>query len=107
MSKTVAIARLSRNHQVNIPKPVRDAIGLSLGDLVELTAERGAITLRPKLLADKPIPEAIPTAVEVRSLNRVIAADERGEVIPYEQYRSERAARMAGRRRQARAKAAR
>ena len=98
---------LEHAHQVSIPKPVRDAIGLALGDFVELTAERGTIVLRPKQLTDKPIPEATPTAAEVRALNRVIAADKRGETTPYEQYRSERAARLAGRRRQARPKAAR
>lgn len=107
MSKTTAIARFTGNHQVSIPKPVRDAIGLALGDFVELTAERGTIVLRPKQLTDKPIPEAKPTAAEIRALNRVIAADNRGETTPYEQYRSERAARLAGRRRQARPKAAR
>jgi AbrB family looped-hinge helix DNA binding protein len=107
MSNPTAIARFTGNHQVSIPKPVRDAIGLALGDFVELTAERGTIVLRPKQLTDKPIPEATPTAAEARALNRVIAADKRGETTSYEQYRSERAARLAGRRRQARPKAAR
>jgi len=107
MAKTTAIARFTGNYQVSIPKPVREAAGLALGDFVELTAERGTIVLRPKQLTDKPIPEATPTAAEIRALNRVIAADKRGETTPYEQYRSERAARLAGRRRQARPKAAR
>ena len=107
MSKITAIARFTGNHQVSIPKPVRDAIGLALGDFVELTAKHGAIVLRPKQLTDKPIPEATATAAELRALNRVIVADKRGETIPYEQYRAERAARLERQPRQKRAKAAR
>ena len=107
MSRTTAIARFTGNHQLSIPKPIREAIGLQLGDFVELTAERGAIVLRPKQLTDKPIPEVTGTPGELRALKRIRAADARGETIPYEQYRAERAARLGGRGRQGRAKAAR
>jgi len=107
MSRTTAIARFTGNYQLSIPKPIREAIGLQLGDFVELTAARGAVVLRPKQLTDKPIPEVTGTPAELRALKRIRAADARGETIPYEQYRAERAARLGGRGRQARAKAAR
>jgi len=107
MSKTTAIARFTGNHQVSIPKPVREAIGLALGDFVELTAERGTIVIRPKQLTDKPIPEATATATELRAIKRGRAEAAAGETIPYEQYRAERAARLERQPRQKRAKAAR
>ena len=107
MSKTTAIARFTGNHQVSIPKPVREAIGLALGDFVELTAERGTIVIRPKLLTDKPIPEATATAAELRAIKRGRAEAAAGETIPYEQYRAKRAGRLERQPRQKRAKAAR
>jgi hypothetical protein len=87
-----------RKTAITIPMHTGGDIGCALGDFVELTAEHGTIVLRPKQLTDKPIPESTPTAAEVRALNRVIAADKGGETTPYEQYRSQRAARLAGRR---------
>jgi AbrB family looped-hinge helix DNA binding protein len=107
MSKITAIARFTGNHQVSIPKPVREAVGLALGDFVELTAERGTIVIRPKLLTDKPIPEATATAAELRAIKRGRAETAAGETIPYEQYRAKRAARLERQPRQKRAKAAR
>ncbi len=107
MSKATAIARFTGNHQVSIPKPVREAVGLSLGDFVELTAERGAIIIRPKQLTDKPVPAAIATPAEIRAIKRGRSEVVAGETTPYEQYRAERAARLERQRRQKRAKAAR
>ena len=107
MRKTTAIARFTGNHQVSIPKPVREAVGLSLGDFVELTAERGIIVMRPKQLTDKPVPKATATAAELRAIKRGRAEVEVGETMPYEQYQAERARRVDHRRRQKRAKAAR
>jgi len=36
--------RLGPKYQVTIPKPVRDALGLKVGDLVETTISRAAAT---------------------------------------------------------------
>lgn len=102
-----SLTTVSPKFQVCVPKPVRDAIGLKAGDLLEAAAERGVIVLRPKTLVDRRIPEAVPSSREVRALNRVIAADECGETIPYDQYRAERTAQLGRRSRQARKKAAR
>ncbi|MBI4516295.1 MAG: AbrB/MazE/SpoVT family DNA-binding domain-containing protein [Deltaproteobacteria bacterium] len=101
------LTTVSPKFQVCVPKPVRDAVGLKAGDLLEAGVERGVIVLRPKTLVDRPIREAVPSAREIRALNRAIAADERGETMPYEQYRAERTARVGRRSRRARTKAAR
>src|SRR5262249_6409770 len=41
--------------QVTIPKNVREAVGLKVGDLVEATVRRGGIVLRQKALIDKTV----------------------------------------------------
>jgi AbrB family looped-hinge helix DNA binding protein len=107
MPNPTAIARFTGNHQLSIPKPVREAVGLVLGDFVELTAERGTIVIRPKQLTDKPVPRAAATATELRAIKRGRAEVAAGETVPYEQYRTERAARLERQPRQKRAKAAR
>jgi AbrB family looped-hinge helix DNA binding protein len=54
MARTTAtLARLTGNHQISIPKPIRDALGLKLGDFFEVRAERGVVVMRPKALEDK------------------------------------------------------
>ena len=107
MPKATAIARLTGNHQVSIPKPVREAVGLALGDFVELTAERGTIVMRPKQLTNKPIPKGTATPAERRAIKRGRAEAAADETIPYEQYQADRPARLERQRRQKRTKAAR
>ncbi len=104
MPKATAIARFTGNHQVSIPKLVREAVGLALGDFVELTAERGTIVIRPKQLTDKPVPEATATPAELRAIKRGRAEAAAGEAISYEQYQAGRAPRLERQRRQKRAK---
>jgi AbrB family looped-hinge helix DNA binding protein len=48
-----AVTTLTGNWQVVVPKPVRDALGLKLGDILEARAEGGAVVLRPKVLLDR------------------------------------------------------
>ncbi len=47
--------KVGPKYQVTIPKKVRDAVGLKVGDLVEATVGRDGIVLRPKvqILIDK------------------------------------------------------
>jgi AbrB family looped-hinge helix DNA binding protein len=107
MPKKTAIARFTGNHQVSIPKPVREAVGLTLGDFVELTAERGTIVMRPKQLTNKPVPKGKATAAERRAIKRGRAEVTAGETIAYERYQADRKARLERQRRQKRTKAAR
>jgi AbrB family looped-hinge helix DNA binding protein len=49
----MALTKVGPKFQVTIPKAARVAAGIKLGDLMEATAERGAIVLRPKVLSDR------------------------------------------------------
>ena len=53
MARITALARLTGNHQVSIPKPIREALGLRLGTFFEVSAEHGHVVLRPKILQDQ------------------------------------------------------
>ena len=51
----MAITRLKPKYQVTIPKPVRDALGLKVGDLVETTITAAGAVIRPVLLVPKKV----------------------------------------------------
>ena len=51
----MAITRLKPKYQVTIPKPVRDALGLKVGDLVETTITRAGAVIRPVVLVPKKV----------------------------------------------------
>jgi AbrB family looped-hinge helix DNA binding protein len=48
----MAVVKVTRNHQVSIPKEIRDALGIEEGDLVEMREEDGRAVLIPKRLID-------------------------------------------------------
>jgi AbrB family looped-hinge helix DNA binding protein len=48
----MAVVKVTRNFQVSIPKAVRDQIGLTEGDLIEVEARDGEIVMIPKKLID-------------------------------------------------------
>ena len=52
MARTSTVVRLTGNYQVSVPKALRDKLGLKLGDFLDTSIERGAVVLRPKVLAD-------------------------------------------------------
>lgn len=54
----MSIVRVKNKYQVVIPEPVREEIGIEVGDMLEAKVERGKITLTPKSLVDR-IPQAI------------------------------------------------
>jgi AbrB family looped-hinge helix DNA binding protein len=45
--------KLGPKYQVTIPKPVRDALGLKVGDLAETTISRAGAVIRPVMLVRK------------------------------------------------------
>ena len=50
--------------QVTIPKPVREAVGLAVGDFIEATpAKGGSILLRPKILVDRVLERELEASV--------------------------------------------
>ena len=50
-----AATKVGPKFQVRIPKNVRDAVGLKVGDLVEASVGRDGIVLRQKVRSDKPV----------------------------------------------------
>ena len=50
-----AATKVGQKYQLTIPKSVREAVGLKVGDLVEATVRRGGIVLRQKALIDKTV----------------------------------------------------
>jgi len=51
----MALTKVGPKYQVTIPKETREAVGLEVGDLVEATATKGVVLLRPKAVVDKTI----------------------------------------------------
>ena len=48
----MALSKVTRNHQVSIPKDIRDRLGLQEGDYVEFEERDGEIVMVPKRLID-------------------------------------------------------
>ena len=48
--------------QVVIPKSVREAVGLKVGDLVEAIPQPDGVLLKPKVLVDRALEEALAEA---------------------------------------------
>jgi len=46
------LSKITRNHQVSIPKHIRDSLGLHEGDYVEFEERDGEIVMIPKKLID-------------------------------------------------------
>ena len=46
------LVRVTRNFQVSIPKPIREALRLEEGDLIEVEERDGEIVMTPKKLID-------------------------------------------------------
>jgi hypothetical protein len=90
-----------------LPKEIFDKLRIEPGAFFLVEERGGKIVYTPAAVVARTIAEATATPREARALDRVIAADKRGETIPYEQYRAARAARVGGRGRQARSKATR
>ena len=50
-----AATKVGPKFQITIPKNIRDAVGLKVGDLVEASVGRDGIVLRQKVLIHKPV----------------------------------------------------
>jgi AbrB family looped-hinge helix DNA binding protein len=48
----MTLSKITRNHQVSIPKNIRDRLGLREGDYVEMEERDGEIVMIPKKLID-------------------------------------------------------
>jgi AbrB family looped-hinge helix DNA binding protein len=48
----MTLSKITRNHQVSIPKSIRERLGLQEGDYVEVEERDGEIVMIPKKLID-------------------------------------------------------
>lgn len=49
----MALTKIGPKYQVTIPKATREAVGLSVGDLVAATATKDGVLLRPQAVVDR------------------------------------------------------
>ena len=55
--------KVGHKYQIVIPKSIRDAAGLCIGDYVEARLTRDGILLRPKVLVDRDLDDALKEAL--------------------------------------------
>jgi AbrB family looped-hinge helix DNA binding protein len=55
----MALVSVKNKYQVVIPRDVREAVGIEVGDLLEAKAEAGKITFTPKSLVDRGVAESL------------------------------------------------
>lgn len=55
----MALVSVKNKYQVVIPREVREAVGVEVGDLLEAKAEAGKITFTPKSVVDRGIAESL------------------------------------------------
>jgi AbrB family looped-hinge helix DNA binding protein len=55
--------KVGHKYQVVIPKSIRDAVGLHVGDYVEADLTKEGILLRPKMLVDRDLKSALKEAL--------------------------------------------
>jgi AbrB family looped-hinge helix DNA binding protein len=63
--------KVGPKYQVTIPKHVREAAGLQIGDLVEATLGREGIVLRQKVLVDRTVEKELEAAMADVKAGRV------------------------------------
>ena len=55
----MALVAIKKKYQIVIPRDVREAAGVEVGDLLEAKAEGGKITFTPKSVLDRGIAESL------------------------------------------------
>ncbi|MBZ5625776.1 MAG: AbrB/MazE/SpoVT family DNA-binding domain-containing protein [Acidobacteriia bacterium] len=81
------LVKIKRKGLMTLPSRFRSAVGVSEGDMIEISVERGKIVLTPQLVIDRskfPSADDEHTPAQRRAINRGIAQSEK----EYEQGRS-------------------
>jgi AbrB family looped-hinge helix DNA binding protein len=74
------LVKIQRKGQMTLPSRFRSAVGVSEGDIIELSVQRGKIVLTPKIVVDRsqfPPAEDEYTPAERQAINRGIAQSEK------------------------------
>lgn len=80
------ISKLGQRRQVVIPQDICDALGLEVGDFVEVQEQNGAVIIKPKKLVDA---DDVLTPEEARVVRRGEAQLKRGESITLDELEHE------------------
>lgn len=70
------IVTVKNKYQVVIPAPLRKAMGIRVGDLLEAKVERGKVTFIPKSLVDREITEGLEDIRKGRTYGPYSSAEE-------------------------------
>lgn len=77
-----ALSRIGQRRQVVIPKKIFDAMRLRAGDFMEVTAESGRVSMKPKRLVDAD--DAL-TAAEAKKVRHGLKQVREGKTRPWSQ----------------------
>ncbi len=75
-----ALSRIGQRRQVVIPKRIFEELGLEEGDFMEVTAERGRVSMKPKKLVDA---DEVLTPHDERKIRRGETQLKRGQSKPW------------------------
>jgi len=81
-SKPSGVSRIGQRRQVIIPRVVLDELQLREGDLVEVTAQGGRVSLKPRKMAD---PNDLLTGADARKVRTGLRQVKQGKTLPWNQ----------------------
>jgi AbrB family looped-hinge helix DNA binding protein len=81
-----ALSRIGQRRQVVIPKKIFDAMKLKEGDFMEVTAEPGRVTMKPKRLVDW---DETLTRTEAKMIRHGLKQAKEGKTRPWSQIKHE------------------
>ncbi len=81
-----ALSRIGQRRQVVIPKKIFDAMRLKAGDFMEVTAERGRVSMKPKKLVDA---DDTLSASEAKKVRPALQQVREGKTRPWSQVKHE------------------
>ena len=82
--KPTGISRIGQRGQVIIPQVILDKLQLREGDLVEVTAQGGRVSLKPRKMAD---PESFLTPAEAKKVRSGLRQAKEGKTLRWSQVR--------------------
>jgi AbrB family looped-hinge helix DNA binding protein len=77
-----ALSRIGQRRQVVIPKKIFDAMRLKAGDFMEVTAESGRVSMKPKKLVDA---DDTLSASEAKKVRHALQQVREGKTRPWSQ----------------------
>jgi AbrB family looped-hinge helix DNA binding protein len=81
-----ALSRIGQRRQVVIPKKIFDAMRLKAGDFMEVTAESGRVSMKPKKLVDA---DDTLSASEAKKVRHGIKQVREGKTRPWSQLKDD------------------